>query len=214
MVYNAGVCDGVNGTRPTVGWNDTGMVDKFVVPQAGGPLTFSCFHMEILDFTQTNMNALRLRIYALPTGSILADLPSFAGATALFDHTYTVGSRRDLTIAPRAECYPGALAFDYDAASATAYTFTAGAYALFVNFPGSGAVNYWASMPTMEWASPSSGAPGGCSIRRRYGARLEFEGRRKRRRRRRLQRQRHPGRVRRAADLPGAGLQPGLPAER
>jgi hypothetical protein len=143
MVYDAGICDGVNGTRPTVGWDTTGLVDKFTVPQGGNGMKFKCFHMEILDFTQSDMTSLRLRVYALPTGSIPADLPSFAAAVALFDHTYTVGDG-SLVITPRAECYPGAGAWDYDA-SGPGYNLAAGSYALLVTFPGFGAVNYWAS---------------------------------------------------------------------
>ncbi len=143
MVYDNGICDGANGTRPTVGWDDTGLVVDFTVPQGGNGMTFSCFHMEILDFAQVDMPEMRLRIYALPTNSIPTDLPSFAAATSLFDYTYTVASG-ELVIADRAECYPGALAWDYDG-SGPSYTFASGSYAAFVNFPGSGAVNYWAS---------------------------------------------------------------------
>ena len=143
MVYDNGVCDGVNGTRPTVGWNDTGVLVDLTVPQGGNPMMFSCFHMEILNNTATQMPSLQLRIYALPTNSIVVDLPSFAAATPLFDYTYTVASG-ELVITDREECYPGIPAEDYDA-SGPAYTFDPGSYAALVTFPGSGAINFWAS---------------------------------------------------------------------
>ncbi|MFH1419464.1 MAG: GEVED domain-containing protein [Planctomycetota bacterium] len=146
MVYDNGICDGADGTRPTVGWNDTGIAVDFTVPQGDNGLTFSCFHMEILDFAQSDMPQMRLRIYSLPTNSIPTDLPSFAAATPLFDYTYTVASG-ELVIAVRPECYPGAGAWDYDG-SGPSYTFAPGSYAALVNFPGSGAVNYWASAAT------------------------------------------------------------------
>jgi len=142
LVYDAGACDGTNGTRPTVGWNDTGIIDKFCVPQGQNILTFSCVHVELLDFNVNPMNTMRVRFYALPTGSIPTDLPSFAAATPIFDYTYTVASG-ELTQTQIAECYPSAPSFAYDT-TGPAYTFAPGCYAMLVNFPGSGAVNYWA----------------------------------------------------------------------
>ena len=120
-------------------------MDKFAVPQGDGPTLFSCYHAELLDFTQTDMPNLRLRIYELPTGSIATDLASFAAATPIFDYTYTVAGG-ELVISPRTECYPGALAFDYDT-EGPAFDLAPGDYALLMNFPGSGSVNYWASAP-------------------------------------------------------------------
>jgi hypothetical protein len=143
MVFDAGVCDGVNGGRPTAGWDVDGVVVPFAVPQGSNGLTFNKVHVDLLDFAQTDMPAMQVRMYALPTGSIVADLPSFAAAVAIFDHTYTVASG-ELVITTRAECYVGAGAWNYDA-TGPSFTFTPGAYAMFVNFPGSGAVNYWAS---------------------------------------------------------------------
>ncbi|MCP4592781.1 MAG: hypothetical protein GY842_18765, partial [bacterium] len=143
IVYDAGECDGLDGVRPSAGWSDAGMLDSFAVPQNDGPTRFSCFHVEILDFAQTDMNTMRLRVYELPTGSIPVDLPSFAAATPVFDYTYTAASG-ELVISTRPECYPGAGAWDYDVAG-PAFDLAPGDYALLVNFPGNGAVNYWAS---------------------------------------------------------------------
>ena len=142
IIYDSGDCDGVNGTRPTVGWNDTGIVDDFAVPQNAGT-DFSCIHVEILDFAQTDMPVMRARVYALPTNNIPIDLPNFDAATPVCDMTYSV-AEGTLTISDRDPCYPGALAWDYDAEGPVC-NLDPGTYALLVNFPGSGAVNYWAS---------------------------------------------------------------------
>ncbi len=143
LVYDSGTCDGVNGSRPTAGWTEGGYVDDFTLPQGGGGLSFSGVHAEFLDFSYTEMPVMRVRIYALPTNSIPADLPSFAGASAISDHTYSVAAGT-LTIALRDECYPGAIASDYDA-TGPIVNLAPGSYGMFINFPGTGAVNYFAS---------------------------------------------------------------------
>lgn len=136
-VYNAGTCNESNAGGPdgAGGWSTNGFVDKFQILASGHGL-FKSYHTEVAyQGSVIQMTSLRLRIYPLPTGSIPADLSSYATAVPIFDHTYTVGSG-ELVITSRPSCFFGFPTENYDATGPAFDISPPGFYAVMVNFPG------------------------------------------------------------------------------
>jgi hypothetical protein len=137
-VYNAGTCTAdtnAGGPDGAGGWDTNGFLDKFQVLASGQGL-FKSYHTEVAyQGGVVHMTNLRLRIYRLPTGSIPADLPSFATAVPIYDHTYTAASG-ELVFSNRSSCFFGFPTENYDATGPAFTLSPPGFYAVFVNFPG------------------------------------------------------------------------------
>ena len=150
-IWDNGTADGQNANRPTAGWDPIGMLQDFVVEQAADA---SCYRVQFIDTDPTNPQSARLRLYSVPTGNMYDLVWSVDGVSPIFDYTYTRASG-DMTVTDSGIDIFGFDVWNYDLCGPTA-ALSAGTYAMFVNFPGVGAVGVW-------WATSTPAVPLGLS---------------------------------------------------
>ncbi|MEE9553910.1 MAG: hypothetical protein V3W18_06390, partial [candidate division Zixibacteria bacterium] len=140
-IYENGDADGVNGSRPTVGWDQTGLIDDF---QLETEITGDCIRMELIsDDWPTGPTVIRARIYEIP-GSFANMSWDANGSNAVHDQTYDL--LNGLAMFYTGVDYFGREHVLYDMCGPQ-YTLPAGNYGLLITFPGYGAASFWATCP-------------------------------------------------------------------
>ncbi|NOX60187.1 MAG: hypothetical protein GXP29_15190 [Planctomycetes bacterium] len=131
---------GGSGQRPSVGWDDTGIIDDFTIPQGNGT-EFSCIQLTMIDSTGlAAFDTARIRIYSLPAGGI-PNLGNFGTEVPVYDRTFADVTGNLL----RTDTGANIGAFDVITIDlfSTPFDLGAGDFGLLVTFPGTGAQNFW-----------------------------------------------------------------------
>lgn len=143
--YNNGAYDLVNGTRPTDGFINNGIIDDFTFAPGSSEFCELQFSMFRSDITLLSHRQVRVRIYDLGAGGIAA-LGNFTTTQPFYDETFRV-TDSNLFITDTGDDAFGYSAFNYSVVTAPV-DLGAGLFGLMLSFPDEGtATGFWVTAP-------------------------------------------------------------------